>query len=67
MSAENPADKYVLEIEWDEGGDLPSLVGPFDTRDEALRWFESNVPNGTGEARPLAVHIVDCPSWRTSR
>lgn len=47
-------DKYVLDIEWDEGIDLPSLVGPFATRAEADDWYRLNVPNGTGLTRALS-------------
>ena len=48
-----PHDHFALEIEWAEG-DLPALVGPFVTREEASDWAALNVPNGSWECRPLA-------------
>lgn len=44
---------YVLEIEWNDV-DLPRLVGPFTTRDEAEQFAAVNIPNGTWNVAPLA-------------
>jgi hypothetical protein len=44
---------YVLQIEW-EVPDMPSLVGPFDSRREAEDWAALNIPNGTWNVAPLA-------------
>lgn len=48
------AEQYVLEIEWVEV-DLPNLVGPFASREEAHEWAWLNIiPNGSWEVAPLA-------------
>jgi hypothetical protein len=47
-------DTFALDIAWDEGKDLPSLVGPFTTREEAEKWAELNTPNGVANVRRLA-------------
>jgi hypothetical protein len=51
-------DQYVLEIEWDrpspDSPKLPSLVGPFISREQAWEWASLNIPNGSSECRPLA-------------
>jgi hypothetical protein len=47
-------DSYVLLIEWDEGVNLPSLVGPFEDPLEAQEWARLNIPNGSWNVAPLA-------------
>lgn len=51
----NDSEPCVLDIEWDATAraDLPSLVGPFDTRSEATEWADRNVPNGHARVRAL--------------
>lgn len=46
--------RYVLDIRWATGIDLPALVGPFDSSAEAEVWAELNCPNGIPAIRPLA-------------
>lgn len=52
------SEQYILEIEWDRpSSDLPALpprVGPFETRAEARKWAELNIPNGSWSAVPIA-------------
>lgn len=48
------SEPHVLDIAWDEGVDLPSLVGPFDTAEEAVQWAKLNTPNGVAIVRPLS-------------
>lgn len=43
---------YAIEIEWSEPA-MPSLVGPFDTREDASRWAESKIKNGAWLVTPL--------------
>lgn len=45
-------EQYALEIEW-SAPDLPSLVGPFPTREEAEQWAQLNIPNGSWLTAPL--------------
>ena len=57
-TAENDA-TYILEVAWDwdstdRAVSLPALVGPFTSCDEACRWGDLNVPNGTWACRPVA-------------
>lgn len=47
-------DAFALDIAWDEGVNLPSLVGPFPTRAEAETWARLNIPNGVANVRALA-------------
>ena len=47
-------DQVALLIEWDEGVDLPSIVGPFGDVREAAQWATLNIPNGTWEFRALS-------------
>ena len=47
-------DKFVLEIIWDAEAMLPKLVGPFESRDEAQKWAQLNIPNGSWNVAPLA-------------
>lgn len=39
-------DPYVLDCEWPDGVDLPTLVGPFSTAEEAVEWRDLNVTRG---------------------
>lgn len=39
------SEKFFLEIEW-EVSSMPRFVGPFDSKAEAARFAELNVPNG---------------------
>lgn len=47
-------DQVALLIDWEEGVDLPSVVGPFSNVREAAEWARLNIPNGTWEFRALA-------------
>lgn len=47
-------DSFILDITWHEDVKLPSLVGPFLTREEADQWATLNIPNGSFEIAPLA-------------
>jgi hypothetical protein len=60
------AETFVLEIEWDQPG-LPSLVGPFATRQEATEWGALNVASGTWGVCPLAFPYYTRPSSRERR
>jgi hypothetical protein len=51
-------DHFILDIAWDWDSteiavSLPPLVGPFDSKEEARKWGEMNIPNGSWEIRPL--------------
>lgn len=45
---------FILDITWEDAPNLPRLVGPFDTRDEADQWAKLNIPNGSFEICPLS-------------
>ena len=46
------SEQYALEIEWSVPN-MPSLVGPFETRTEADEWAALNIPNGSWNVAPL--------------
>lgn len=58
-------EQYVVEIDWagDKAGrDLPRLVGPFPTRNEADEWCRLNIHNGESNVAPLAYPYLKAVS-----
>ena len=47
-------DRVALLVDWEEGVDLPSVIGPFGDVREAAKWAKQNIPNGTWEYRVIA-------------
>lgn len=56
-----PKITYVLEIDWVDGVDLPCLVGPFTSRDEAVEWGQRNIPNGEWGVSQLTYPYAQRP------